>query len=178
MNDEVNSGYLEERLRREAQELTACRVGKGDPAWLQAELQRRRRQTLRRSTLAVCLAASFAGASGWWMWNKNAIAPSIAESVNPAPVAPKEHSRESPSAPSVAVAEEQPELPRVGAPGPASAVPFLVTDLKDENQRVIAVGVYIPPRTQRVSLNDLPPLQRAAVCRVLGLDEEPAKPTI
>jgi hypothetical protein len=57
-----------------------------------------------------------------------------------------------------------------------SAIPFLITH-PDGGESVIAVGVYIPERTERVQLDQLPPLQQSLVRRVLGL-EEPEKPTI
>jgi hypothetical protein len=170
MNDDLHFP-IEERLRREAQELSSRYPRSGSPERLQAEHRRRRRRRVRQTAAVGCLAAMAIALA--WTWTRptfDAIAPlRLAETPPPAPpVVPAE-------APPAVLAEKQPEIELDEQPS-AAPMAFLVTD--EGGRRVVAVGVYIPPRIEKVNLRDLPPLEQAAVRRVLDLEEEEFKPTI
>jgi hypothetical protein len=52
------------------------------------------------------------------------------------------------------------------------ALPVLLTLPVGDKQRVIAPGLYVPPRTQQVNLAELSPAEQHAVRQVLGIPED------
>jgi hypothetical protein len=162
-------------LRREAQEMSS-RFGKlVSAAALVAEHHRRRRRRMGGAAAAACVMGLLVGAASWpWITrDSELVAPSsIVEAPHPIP---DERPQDTPfAAPESAVAHQPPHDSRAALAD--EPVAFLVTE--QNGRRVVAVGVYVPPRVEEVDLHDLSPLEQAAVRRVLGLEEEVVKPTI
>jgi hypothetical protein len=175
MNDDFDSPHLEDRLRREADTLSSRYGGQCSAAALIAEHRRRRRRRIGRLAAGACVAGVIFGAASWPWASRQfelAVPTSVVEAPSPAP---PESPFEAPiNAPGSAVVQKPPEESATAAS--QDPVPFLVTE--QDGRRVIAVGVYVPPRVEQVDLRDLSPLEQAAVRRVLGLEEEAVKPTI
>jgi hypothetical protein len=172
MNDELEFNSLEAQLRREAREISKPYGGKVSAAAIRAEHRRRRRRATGWFSAAAALMGLIAGAAWWSMTRPTSqdVRPAVAESLEPRPVQPQ------PDQANVARKSMAAQEPQDSDDIPNEAVTFLVT--AEDGRRVIAVGRYVPPRTERVNLRDLPPLEQAAVRRLLGLADEEVKPTI
>jgi hypothetical protein len=173
MNDESDFQPLEARLRLEARALSSRYGRSGSAEAIVAEHRRRRRRSMGRAAAAACVAAAAIGAS-WWGIEQRAgrDSPSIVESPRAPVSTPREKQLD--KTPDSRIAQQ----PAGESPNalPKAPLTFLVTE--QDGQRVIAVGVYVPPRVEQVKLDDLPPLEQAAVRRLLGLEDEVLKPTI
>ena len=173
MRDEADSQSLEHQLRREAQELLSRHGRQGSAAALVAEHRRRARwRRVRMTGAAATVLVVFAGAMATIARNGSdpARPPELAHSLENQPV---REAHEESRAPQIT------EIPASRDDGESlDPIPFLLTGPDAEGRPMIAVGVYIPPRVERVNLHDLPPLEQAAVRRVLEIDEEEIKPTI
>jgi hypothetical protein len=171
MNDDFDISPLEDRLRRESRDLASSCQRPGSATVLIAEHHRRRRRRIGRMAAAACAAGLILGAAIWPV-----IRPRPQFTEKPTIVeAPKRLLLEIPVAPPPsAVAQQPPEESSEALTN--EPIAFLVTEA--DGSRVVAVGVYVPPRVEQVDLRDLSPLEQAAVRRVLGLEEEAVKPTI
>jgi hypothetical protein len=176
MNDDRGFHDLEQRLRREADAVSARHACLGSAAGIRTEFRRRRARRLRRGGMAAALLV-ICGWAGYAIWThpgggaleQDRIATALPDPSSPSP------GEAVVQGPAMTAVAERPPTPAEGSAAPA---PFLITVADKAEPKVIAVGVYIPPRVERINLRDLPPLEQAAVRRVLGLDEPAEKPTI
>jgi hypothetical protein len=170
MNDDFELDRLEDRLRREAENLSSRYGQIGSIETLRAQQRRRTTRRVLRSVAAACLVGLAIGVS--WSWLNRPTGRLPAPSIVNAPArVPVENSAAPPetvldrAAPAVSSSADEP-----------SPIAFLVT--RRDGEEVVAVGVYVPSRVERVDLSELPPLQQAAVRRLLDIDEEARKPAI
>jgi hypothetical protein len=181
MYDDLEFRDLVQRLRREAETVSAHRAPCGVAAAIGVEFHRRRARRRRRGGLAAALLV-VCGWFGYAAWRHVGVEAPQALRVVQTPSAVSSAGSSSRKEDQVALtpptAPPTHELPVSPGDGSAAPAPFLITVTGEDEQEVIAVGVYLPPRVQRVNLRDLPPLEQAAVRRVLGLDEPTEKPTI
>ena len=56
--------------------------------------------------------------------------------------------------------------------GERGVCPLLVTVRDGHEERIIATGVYCPPRVESVRLEDLAPAEQAVVRRVIATEQE------
>jgi hypothetical protein len=181
MNDDLGFHDLEQRLRREAETISSRDARCGSAIAIGAEFRRRRTRRRRQGGLAAAalMACGVIGYAGWKQTEGEPPHPvRVVQTPGAATAAGADSQRDDEARPSplpAPVVHESPAFPGDASEAPA---PFLITVAGEDEQEVIAVGVYIPPRVERVNLRDLPPLEQAAVRRVLGLDEPAEKPTI
>lgn len=173
MKSSFDTDEIESRLREEALALHEVNARPAPVAELMAEGRRRSRR--RNAAWAGCgVAAILVG-----IWGS-----SVIRGLSPArPVASSK--AETTAGPTPLIrrqASHSADRPGKLAPGsvgraaapPADApiaIPVFITRRDGDEYRVIGAGIYRPPRTKELRLSDLPPGQRHAVARVLGIDE-------
>lgn len=172
MHNEADPLSLEDRLRHEAQQIASHHAQQASAAAILAV--HRRRAKNRRLRIMGIAATGLIGVATMMaamtrIGSDGPSAPRLAESpTTENSVSPLKIQR-SQVVEKIASADEAKAEQRVA---------FLLKAPGADGRPVIAVGVYLPPRMERVNLDDLPPAQQVAVRQVLDLDEEEVKPTI
>ncbi len=171
MNEPENFGPLEFRLQEEAEQLGRYQGKTVTAQSLEAELGRRRRVEWRMACATVGLALLAATALSLRIWRHGeGERPDV-----PLPAMAQDHTPPThPQDKGIGPRRFQPpdsltaQLPS----GEWSEYPVVVTVRDGWEQRIIATGVYRPPRAEPVRLEDLAPAVQAAVRRVIATEEE------